>query len=359
MAGLAGGAPGAGRLSLDDLIALNDEIAALARAGLPLERGLLTVGGDLSGRRRGVMVALGERMTAGASLPEALEAERGQFPTVYRAVVEAGLRAGRLPAALESLATFARGYDEARRAIGLALWYPLLVLLAAYGLLVAMLTMVMPRFLAAFETLRLPIPTALRLLERAGETAPWWGPVLPILVVAGFAWWAATGGARAMGANRGRSPLRWFPWMGSMLSQFEAANFAELLAMLIEHGVPLPEAAELAAEASGDASLARCGRELAASSARGDPPREALAAPPALPPLLRWLLTTGQRQAELASALRQVAATYRKRAAHQAEKIRVLLPTVLLLAIGASAALAYALTLFVPFASALRGLATP
>ncbi len=144
-----------------------------------------------------------------------------------------------------------------------------------------------------------------------------------------------------------------------MLAQFEAANFAELLAMLIEHGVPLPEAAELAAEASGDAALARCGRELAAASSRGESPREALAVPPALPPLLRWLLTTGQRQAELASALRQAAATYRKRAAHQAEKVRVLLPTVLLFAIGASATLAYALTLFVPFVSLLRGLATP
>src|SRR5436309_2247221 len=107
---------GQGRLSLDHLIALNDEIAALARAGLPLERGLREVGRDLSGNLSAVMKRLSGRMEQGASLSEALATERDHFPPVYLAVVEAGLRAGRLPSALESLAGFVRNYAEARRA---------------------------------------------------------------------------------------------------------------------------------------------------------------------------------------------------------------------------------------------------
>ena len=43
------GQGGAGRISIDELAALNDEIAALVRAGVPLDRGLLGAGGDLPG----------------------------------------------------------------------------------------------------------------------------------------------------------------------------------------------------------------------------------------------------------------------------------------------------------------------
>src|SRR4051794_36850176 len=115
------GGTGPGRLSLDQLAALNDEIAALARAGLPLERGLLTIGRDVPGKLRDVMVTLGERMSRGEGLAEAMAAEGARFPTIYRAVVEAGLRAGRLSVALEGLSGFVRGYAEARRSIGMAL----------------------------------------------------------------------------------------------------------------------------------------------------------------------------------------------------------------------------------------------
>src|SRR3954469_24336539 len=136
------GTAGGGAIGLEDLIALNDEIAALVRAGVPLERGLLDVGGDLRGRLRAIATALGERMSRGASLPQALEAEGERIPRVYRAVVEAGLRTGRLAVALEGLARFARGVAELRRVVGLALIYPLLVMVVAYTLFVGFVVVI-------------------------------------------------------------------------------------------------------------------------------------------------------------------------------------------------------------------------
>ena len=55
------------------------------------------------------------------------------LPATYRAVVEAGLRSGRLSAALEDLAAYARNFAELRQAVGLALLYPMLVLLLAWA----------------------------------------------------------------------------------------------------------------------------------------------------------------------------------------------------------------------------------
>ena len=84
------GAGNAGPISIDELGALNEEIAALARAGVPLERGLLRAGSDLSGSLKKITQALGSRLSRGESLPRALEAEKAAIPPLYRAVVEAG-----------------------------------------------------------------------------------------------------------------------------------------------------------------------------------------------------------------------------------------------------------------------------
>jgi general secretion pathway protein F len=182
-------------ISLGHLIALNDEMAALTRAGLPLGRGLRDVGRDLTGRLSAAMLRLSARLEQGESLSEALAADPHAFPPIYRAVVEAGQRAGRLPAALESLAGFVRSYDDVRRTIGLAFWYPMIVLVLAYALFVLMVTQMVPRFLLTFQSLEIRVPSSVRLLAAAGETASVWGPIFPLLLAILALWWAWTGRA--------------------------------------------------------------------------------------------------------------------------------------------------------------------
>jgi general secretion pathway protein F len=187
----------------------------------------------------------------------------------------------------------------------------------------------------------------------------YWGALLPALLVVGIALWGWSGTSAGFQPGRAWSVVRVFPWMGRMLRHYEAANFADLLGLLLEHGVPYPEALGLAAEATGDRSLVRLGSTLAAAVERGDPPAVAAGAGRTLPPLLLWLLTNGQHQAPLAGSLHGLAAIYRKQAVHQAEKIRVFLPIVLLVAIGLSAALLFGLCLFLPFTNLLEKLAIP
>jgi general secretion pathway protein F len=355
----AGASSGRGILALEDLIALNDEIAALVRTGLPLERGLSEVGGEFGGRLGRTMTSLADRMAQGASLAEALAAERERLPRLYRAVVEAGLRAGRLATALESLTGFVRAYLDSRRSIGVALGYPLLVLVLAYGLFVLLVVHVVPRFLSAFEAFRIPVPAALSGMGWLGETAVYWGAALPVLVACGIAFWGWTGTSAGFRQCRAWALLRFFPWMRRLLQQNEAANFADMLGLLVEHGVPYAEALVLATEASGDRKMIQLGQALAAAVERGESLASTIDAGRALPPMLGWLLATGQQQSGLPGSLRALSAIYRKQAEYQAEKIRVYLPIVLLVAIGLSATLLFGLALFLPFTSLLSDLTIP
>jgi general secretion pathway protein F len=346
-----------GSISIDQLLALNEEIAALVRAGIPLDRGLLEAGRDVRGRLGRIAGALGRRLGRGESLVEALEGERQAIPPLYRAVVEAGTRAGRLPVALEGMARYVRGYAEARSAIGLALWYPLLVFGLAYGLFVGLVWVVAPRFVEAFESLGLSVDAPLHWLEWVGKSAEYWWPAGPILlVVLGLGWVQSgrTSGFRARLWNG----LRLFPWMRSLLADYETANFTELLALLLEHQVPYPSALVLAAESGGDPRVVRGARQVAEALTHGEPIATAVqtAGRGAFLPMLRWVLATGQAQGSLVGALRDLADLYRKRAQYQAEKLHVFLPTILLVVLGAAVTLFYGLALFIPVVKMLREL---
>jgi type II secretory pathway component PulF len=350
----------AGSITIDQLLALNEEIAALVRAGVPLERGLVVAGRDLRGRLGRIAIALSKRLSRGESLPEALEGEEQSIPPLYRAVVEVGARSGRLPIALEGLAKYVRGYAEARAAIGLALWYPLLVLTLAYVLFVGMAWLAVPRFVQAFDSLGLGATAPLRWLTWVGESAPYWWPAGPILLIVLLIAWVRSGRAARFQAGEW-SWLWFFPWMRSILANYETANFSELLGLLLEHRVPYPSALVLAAESTGDARLTRGARQIAEAIARGESAAVALGKIDrrTFLPMLRWVLATGQEQGSLVAALDNLADVYRKRASYQADKLSVFLPTFLMIAIGATATLFYALALFIPLTSMLRELTLP
>jgi general secretion pathway protein F len=347
----------AGPITIDQLLALNEEIRALVRAGVPLERGLLMASWDIRGKLGRIAGALGKRMSRGESLVQALDGEKQTIPPLYRAVVEAGARSGQLPVALEGLARYVRGYSEARHAIGLALWYPVLVLSLAYMLFIGMIWMCMRRFVETFESLGLTVATPLRWLMRLDETIPYWWPIGPVLLVALAILWYRSGKAAQFQAGAWNA-LRLFPWMRLLLNDYQTANFAELLSLLLEHQVTYPSALILAAEATGDTRLKRGAAQLADAVNRGEPAGTALAAidRKTLRPMLRWVLATGQEQGSLVSSLHDLADLYRKRAKYQAEKLQVLLPVVLMIGIGGTATLCYGLALFVPIASLLNQL---
>src|SRR4051812_331638 len=90
-------------LTLDQLAALSDEVAALARAGVPLDRGLAALAGDMPGRLGAMAGEISRRLEEGQSLGCVMQELGGSLPPAYGHVIMAGLKAGRLSAALEGV----------------------------------------------------------------------------------------------------------------------------------------------------------------------------------------------------------------------------------------------------------------
>ncbi len=124
--------------------------------------------------------------------------------------------------------------------------------------------------------------------------------------------------------GRGDCFARRLPWIGPLLKWVRAATFLEVLALLVENQLPLPEALRLAAEASGDPATLRAARRLVAATELGQVRPSASDA--AFPPLMNWLLLAAGRDGALLPALRHAAAAYQRRAQHQSDLLRAMLP---------------------------------
>ena len=184
-----------GSITIDQLLALNDEIAALARAGCRWSAGLPSPARDLRGRLGRIASGPASARAAARACPRRSEAEGRSDSAALPRGRGGGARSGRT-------ADRARGHGAIRarlrrgpRRDRAALWYPLLVLALAYALFVGLVSLAVPRFVAAFESLGLAVPAPLRLLSRAGETAPYWWPVGPILLVVLLIAWVRSGTA--------------------------------------------------------------------------------------------------------------------------------------------------------------------
>lgn len=348
---------GVGQCSLDDLIALNDEIVALVRAGVPIERGLVGFGRDLKGRLGRLAEGVGRRMeTDGCSLADAVGAEAGGMPELYRAVIEAGTRAGRLTSALEGLTSFARGRADLRRSIDLALIYPAIVCVLAYGFFIAFVVLIAPGLDAGFRSLGVA-PGSAAVLARVGEWAAIWGPLSFAAMAGGAILWVRSGRASMLGSRGGGLGV-WVPGVRRLIDLARSGMYAELLALLIEHQIPMPDALILSARAVGDPSLERASHRFAEAIRRGEDLHSALPseASRAFPPMLRWLILFGSARGELPQSLRIAAKTYRERATFRADMVRLFVPVALTVGLGGAAVLLYGLTLFAPFVELLNGL---
>lgn len=343
-------------MTLEDLIALNDEIAALTRAGVPLEAGLAAMGSDMPGRLGRVAAAWARRTARGEPLDQAIIEETGQLPPAFRAVVQAGLRAGRLPAALESVAASARRLAETHRAVLVAATYPLLVFLVVCGGFAFISRAVAPRLAEAFFAFHVPGYRFVAAMAWLGRWAWYWAPGIAIVVVLLLAaWWFASTRASTLYGRRSDWLLGWLPWVGSMLRCSRTAAFLEILALLVENQTPLAEAVGLAGEASGDPQTLRAARQLAAALGQG---RTAPApGEPAFPPLVEWLMLAARRDGALLPALQHSAAAYQRRARHQSDLVRVFLPVFLSVAVAGSMTIVYAVAVFLPYATLLDSLA--
>ncbi len=237
-----------------DIARFTRQLASLLRAGLPLAPALDLLA-EASGQRDVPRIAraLARDIASGAALSMALGRHPAQFGPLYCQLVAVAEASGSLGAVL---ARIADDYDRAaaqRTKVRAALTYPLVVLVIAIGITVALLVGVVPTFKQIFEGFGAALPAPTQLVLALSAAAARWS--LPAAIAVAL----AVVGARALlhrsPAARiafGRAALR-APLIGTLLTTLCAARWSRALGTLLGAGTPLADAFDSLAHASGNA----------------------------------------------------------------------------------------------------------
>jgi general secretion pathway protein F len=341
-----------------DFIALNEELASLVRARIPIESHLAKLANRSSRKSNNLADRINKRLESGDNLIAAIDAECAAMPATYRAVILAGIKSGDLGVALKAVVAAASRLDHLRHVTLSALLYPLVLAVLVCWLLAIVVKLVVPSFAWIEHTPFRPILW----LSTAPATAPILAVVIPCAILLwAMLWWWRTG---RLG---GRSPrIGLFATLvgsGRIYRSGEAARFAEMLHLLVERGIPLDESLQLAGDAADDSRLREAAtaiaRDIRTGAIAGANSQLIAQHTAGLPALIRVALRQAHDRSLLLPSLRHAASTYHERAIRAAEWYTEYLPILLTIIIGGTLTIGFTLFILWPYASMLYELSAP
>ncbi len=340
--------------TLDEFIALNDQLAAALEAGVPLAVDLHRLDARPTQALERINAVVARQVSPGVSLEEAVAAVSQELPPQYRSLIQIWLRTGDADAVLDRASNLGEALEEAHEGIRLALVYPLTVLCLALAGMAAFCLFVLPKLEGFRESMRLSVGEGMDVLNAIARSLPVWGIVAAAFIL--FAVWFIWRLARW---NAGSGSIGfWARLTGAATTDSEerTAAFADWMALLLSSGAPEEESLRLASEASGNARLQERARPLGGAlledAVREDDARRFWR----FPPFLQWALRRPDA-AQQAQALMIAADVYRDSARRSSKRAAVVVPIVASAVIGGGAVLLYGLSLFVPLTEMLRSVA--
>lgn len=338
-----------GPLSADDLVTLNEEIAAMARAGLPLDQGLSAMAREMgTGRLQRATAEIADDMKAGRTLPEALARQAGRVPDFYPALVSVAVRTGRVGEVLSTLTVYARSIADLRSTVIGAIFYPAVVIAFAFVLFGFVCHFIIPQFKKIFMDFGIELPPITMAAIAIGDHPLLFYFVPPLAIVVGLVLAKFSLRSTETGRRAWARFIYSMPIMGTLLRSSRLAAFSDLLAILVDHGLPLPEAFRLAGEASSDPLMAHAARHVEADLRDGKPLGEALRNRRLVPELIAWMTGLGERRGTLGASLHQAALVYRRQAEMRAMMLRSVLPPFLILGTAALIVAFFVVAMFMP-----------
>ena len=276
-------------------------------ASMTLEEALRTVGSQATRRNlREVMLAVHAEVVEGFRLSEAMGRQPRSFPALYRAMVAAGEGTGALPAILERLADLLEREQQVRSQLATALAYPAALALTAVGVVLALMTFVVPRVVEQFDSMGRELPWLTRFVVGVSEFLGSWG--LPLLALLGVAAIAAARVLREPAVRlRADTAILRLPLLGRLLREVHAARMARTLAIMLESGLPVMEGLAITARTVGNRRLRLATESMTGAVREGGSLSAAMRRAGVFPPTLLYMAASGEDSGRLAPMLERAA----------------------------------------------------
>ena len=236
-----------------DIAIFSRQIATMMKSGVPLVQAFeIIAGGQKNPRMKTMLEDVKASLESGSTMHEALSKHPVQFDELYRNLVKAGEGAGVLDTVLDTIATYKENTEALKGKIKKALFYPAVVIVVAILVSAILLISVVPQFESTFKSFGAELPAFTQLIVDASRfMVSYWWAVLGIMVAAVVALVQAQRRSQNFARFLDRMLLK-LPIIGQIMHNAAIARFARTLATTFKAGVPLVEALETVAGATGN-----------------------------------------------------------------------------------------------------------
>jgi len=244
---------GGSKITTGDIALFSRQLATMLAAGIPLVQAFEIVGnGHENAAMQKLILSIKADVEGGSALAEALAKQPLYFDDLFVNLVEAGEQAGALESLLDKVATYKEKTEAIKKKIKKALTYPAAVLVVAFVVTTILLIFVIPSFEDLFKGFGADLPTFTRMVIDLSTFVRTQGVYLASLIgaaVATFLYFKKR--SRKFRHFLDRLMLK-LPIIGPILQKASIARYARTLATMFAAGVPLVEAMESVAGATGN-----------------------------------------------------------------------------------------------------------
>lgn len=296
----------AGRLSPKALALTTRQLATLISVS-PLEEALrnLMLQADRPNVRR-VLEGVHAGVIEGRRLSDAMGQQGAAFPPLYRAMTAAGEQSGALQPILERLADGLERDEVVRGKVLTALVYPCVLAVVALGVIVAMMTYIVPKVVDQFDSMGQTLPLLTRLVIGLSDLMRDWGWLILLTL-------AAVAAAGLIARRREAVRLRldgWvlrLPLVGRLTRDLHGARMARTLSTMIAAGLPVLEGLTITARTVSNRALRRATEQMAEAVREGGGLSAAMRRAEVFPPILVYMTASGESSGRLEPMLERAA----------------------------------------------------
>lgn len=294
---------GWGGVTARDLVVFTRQMKMLLESGAALVQALEAVEKQSVKPALARMVSnIREHVENGSTLSDAVAEHSRTFPGVFRAMIAAGEATATLPDAFARLSSMTERQQSARRMIVAALMYPALLSLLCLGVLIVMLTFVVPRFKDLFLSLNSPLPaTTAMVMDASAFVTAYWPFVVGGAVAAAAAVFIIS---RRPAIRRTFSErVQSLPLIGRIASRLLVARVLRTWAALLRSHVPLLETIRQSQTAVSNPIMLDTLRRIEDSLSAGGRMGRTLASASFVEPVVASAISTGEENGRLAEAV--------------------------------------------------------
>jgi type IV pilus assembly protein PilC len=300
-----------GRVKPADIAIFSRQMATMMSSGIPLVQSFDIIGaGHENPAMQKLILAIKGDIESGTTLADALAKHPLHFDDLFVSLVAAGEQAGALETLLDKIATYKEKTEAIKKKIKKALFYPAAVVTVAIVVTAILLIYVIPEFESLFQGFGADLPAFTRFVIDLSNFVQETGWLLLILLVG-----AVIGVIQAKKRSRGfqhfldRMMLK-IPIIGSILTKSCIARYARTLSTTFAAGVPLVEALDSVAGATGNVVYESAVERMRDEVATGQRLQRAMENTDLFPNMVNQMIAVGEESGSLDAMSSKVADFY-------------------------------------------------